>query len=63
MEVEATNHVRAWGALMTKLAAAPADAELANGEMAIWFDAVAAKLKVKAKNSTGVIKTAELALV
>jgi hypothetical protein len=43
---------------------APADADLATGEMAIWFDQTsgAAKLKIKAKDSGGTVRTGEVAL-
>jgi hypothetical protein len=43
---------------------APADADLSAGEMAIWFDSTngAAKLKVKAKEAGGTVRTGELAL-
>lgn len=49
---------------MTKKATAPADADLANGEMALWFDPTngAAKLMVKAKQTDGTVRTGELAL-
>ncbi len=44
--------------------AAPADAELAAGDCALWFDQTngAAKLMVKAKQADGTVKTASVAL-
>jgi hypothetical protein len=43
---------------------APADGELANGEMAIWFDKTdgAAKLMVKAKQNSGTVRTGSVTL-
>jgi hypothetical protein len=43
---------------------APADAALAAGELALWFDQTngAAKLMVKAKQADGTVKTAAVAL-
>ena len=52
------------GAFITKSNAAPADADLAAGEMAIWFDQTngAAKLMVKSKEAGGTVRTGQLAL-
>lgn len=52
------------GYFTTLKAAAPADAELAASEMALWFDATngAAKLMVKAKQADGTVRTGSLAL-
>lgn len=48
----------------TRKNAAPADAELASNEMALWFDATngAAKLMVKAKSANGTVVAGSLAL-
>lgn len=52
------------GYFTTRKTAAPADAELATGELAIWFDATAgsAKLMVKAKNASGTVVTGSVPL-
>jgi hypothetical protein len=52
------------GYLLIKTHAAPADAALAAGECALWFDQTngAAKLMVKAKQADGAVKTAAVAL-
>lgn len=52
------------GYFMTKKTSAPADADLAAGEMALWFDSTngAAKLMVKAKEAGGTVRTASVAL-
>jgi hypothetical protein len=52
------------GYYMTRKIAAPADAELATGELALWFDATAgaAKLMIKAKNASGTVVTGNVAL-
>jgi hypothetical protein len=52
------------GQIMTRKNVAPADGDLATGEMAFWFDSTngAAKLMVKAKQADGTVKTASLAL-
>lgn len=52
------------GTIITKRNAAPADADLATNELALWFDptAGAAKLMVKAKNASGTVVTGSLAL-
>jgi len=44
--------------------AAPADADLSAGECALWFDQTngAAKLKIKAKQANGTVKTGEVTL-
>jgi hypothetical protein len=52
------------GYLMFNAHVAPADAALAAGELALWFDQTngAAKLMVKAKQADGTVKTAAVAL-
>lgn len=52
------------GYFMTRKTSAPADGDLATGEMALWFDSTAgaAKLKIKAKNASGTVVTGEVAL-
>jgi hypothetical protein len=52
------------GYFTTRKNSAPADAELAAGEVALWFDATnaAAKLMVKAKEAGGTVRTGSLAL-
>jgi hypothetical protein len=52
------------GYLMTRKGGAPADGDLANGELAFWFDATngAAKLMVKAKQADGTVRTGQVAL-
>ncbi len=52
------------GYFTTRKVAAPADAELVAGEMALWFDATngAGKLMVKAKTANGTVATAAMAL-
>lgn len=55
MEIEATSHVRARGALVTSLNQAPDPAQLTNGEVAIWFDAVGAALRFVAKKADGTV--------
>lgn len=52
------------GYFMTRKLAAPADADLATSELAIWFDdtAGAAKLMIKAKNASGTVVTGNMAL-
>lgn len=52
------------GYFMTRKTVAPADADLASGEMALWFDSTngAAKLMVKAKEAGGTVRTATVAL-
>jgi hypothetical protein len=49
---------------MTKVTTAPADADLVSGEVAIYFDSTngAAKLKIKAKQADGTVRTGEVAL-
>lgn len=43
---------------------APADADLAANEMALWFDSTngAAKLMIKGKSANGTVVTGEVAL-
>ena len=52
------------GYFMTRKTAAPADAQIANGEAAIWFDSAngAGKLKIKAKTANGTVVAGEVAL-
>jgi hypothetical protein len=52
------------GVIMTKVTTAPVDAQLTNGEVAIYFDSTngAAKLKIKAKQADGTIRTGEVPL-
>lgn len=54
------------GYLTTRKTAAPADAELAAGEMALWFDATngpaAAKLMIKGKQNDGTVVTGSVSL-
>jgi hypothetical protein len=52
------------GYWMTRKSSAPADADLATGELALWFDssAGAARLMVKAKDAGGTVRTATIAL-
>lgn len=52
------------GYWFTKNNAAPADGDLAAGQMMIWFDSTAgaSKLMVKAKNASGTVVTGSLAL-
>jgi hypothetical protein len=51
-------------ALATSRNAAPADASLAAGQAALWYDSTngASKLMVKAKQADGTVKTAAIAL-
>jgi hypothetical protein len=60
---EASGFLRG-GYFFTKLSAAPADAELAAGELALWFDKTngAAKLKIKGKSANGTVVQGEVAL-
>lgn len=52
------------GIFMTKVTTAPADSQLSSGEVAIYFDSTngAAKLKIKAKQADGTVRTGEVAL-
>ncbi len=52
------------GALVTAAHAAPADGDLAAGQLAIWFDQTdgAAKLMIKAKTANGTVAVGEVAL-
>lgn len=52
------------GYVMTRKIAAPADADVATSEMALWLDntAGATKLMIKAKDSAGTVRTASVAL-
>lgn len=52
------------GYFMTRKTAAPADADLATSEMALWLDdtAGAAKLMIKAKNASGTVVTGSVSL-
>jgi serine/threonine protein phosphatase PrpC len=58
------NYLFAKGPVITSRTSAPADADLAAGELAIWFDKTtgAAKLMVKAKDNGGTVRTGSLAL-
>jgi hypothetical protein len=52
------------GYFTTRKNSAPADAELAAGEVALWFDSTngASKLKIKGKSANGTVATGEVAL-
>ena len=52
------------GYFITKKNSAPADADIGTSELAIWFDNTsgAAKIKFKAKDSGGTVRTGEVAL-
>jgi len=52
------------GTFLTRRNAAPADADIASGEMALWLDSTngAAKLMVKAKQADGTVRTGQVAL-
>lgn len=52
------------GYFITSKTAAPADGDLSAGELAIWFDPTngAAKVKFKAKETGGTVRTGEVAL-
>jgi hypothetical protein len=52
------------GYFVTKLHSAPADGDLAAGELALWFDQTdgAAKLMIKAKSADGTVAVGEVAL-
>ncbi|HET6572271.1 MAG TPA: hypothetical protein VFG68_01625, partial [Fimbriiglobus sp.] len=50
------------GYFTTRRTTAPADAELANGELTFWYDEANAKFKIKAKNNSGAVVTGEVAL-
>src|SRR5439155_228568 len=52
------------GYFMTRLHAAPADADVATGELAIWFDQTigATKAMFKGKDSGGTVRTATVAM-
>jgi hypothetical protein len=52
------------GYIVIQAHAAPADGDLAAGDMAIWFDQTngAGKLKIKAKTANGTVAVGELAL-
>lgn len=56
--------VDAAGRYSTSAHSAPADGDIADGEMTIWFDQTngAAKLKIKAKQANGTVVTGEVAL-
>lgn len=58
------SHFNKDGYFMTRKTAAPADGDVATSELAIWFDntAGAAKVKFKAKDSGGTVRTGEVAL-
>ena len=63
LEVEATSHIRARGALMTSRTSEPADGDLGNGEICLWWDQAANLLRVKAKDAAGTIRRGEVALL
>lgn len=50
------------GTFITRRTSAPADADLANNDLALWFDSAAGVLKIKAKNASGAIVTGEVLL-
>lgn len=52
------------GRYITRSHAAPADADLAAGDMAVWFDQTngAAKFMIKAKQADGTVRTGSVAL-
>lgn len=52
------------GYFMTKKTVVPADADLTNGELALWLDPTngAAKLMIKAKQTDGTVRTGSVAL-
>ena len=52
------------GAFITAVHAAPADVDLAAGEMAVWFDQTngAARMMVKAKQADGTVRTGQMLL-
>jgi hypothetical protein len=58
------SRVSGQGFIMTRRNAAPADGDLASGEMAIWLDSTngAAKFMVKAKQADGTVRTGNVAL-
>lgn len=58
------SRISANGHLITKKNSAPADSELAAGEMALWFDPTngAAKLMIKAKTADGTVRTGSVSL-
>lgn len=51
--------------LFVRANAAPADADLAAGELALWFDPTngAAKLMIKAKQANGTVKTGSVNVI
>ncbi len=55
-------HVKAVGALFTARNTAPSDAELANGQMAIFFDATANRVRFRARNSGGQLRQGQVNL-
>ena len=50
------------GAIVVSLTSAPADADLNNNELAMWWDQANNRVAWKGKNSSGVVKTGSLAL-
>lgn len=58
------SHINKAGYFMTRKSAAPADADVATGELALWFDktAGAAKAMFKGKNASGTVVTGSVAL-
>jgi len=54
--------VKAAGALFTAQNAAPPDAELANGQMAIYFDAAVNRVRFRARNLSGQLREGQVNL-
>jgi hypothetical protein len=50
------------GAIVVSLTSAPADADLNNNELAMWWDQANSRVAWKGKNSSGVVRTGSLAL-
>jgi hypothetical protein len=61
LELEATSHVRARGGLMA-IGAEPADADLQEGEVALFADPITDRLRIKLKRVGGAIRTGEVVL-
>jgi len=54
--------VKAVGALFTAQNVAPPDTELANGQMAIFFDAASNRVRFRARNSSGQLRQGQVNL-